>query len=133
MSNEEKLSRALQILATIEPVVEQPNAVIISAYDNDGISRGNVGGLVQLSIAALTAALGVKQSFRDQHWVINMDQDRALEGFGLDELAHLYLPTTKTRLQRITASVLAFCFVSAFLTILIVGLFVVVRWLFHYL
>ncbi len=94
---------------------------------------GNSGGFIQLAIAALRAAGGEERLFKKESWWIDYDLDCSIKGFKPDPDAHIYLPPTKTRFQKLWRNLLSLCVVAFILAALLVGSLKIFTWMMHML
>ena len=101
--------------------------------DSDGFIIGNAQGFVNLAIASLKAAQGEEQSFKSYPWWVNYDLDWSLPGLKPDTSAHLYLPVERGGLRRLGHKAVGYGVFSLGAICLVVGLIVILRWLFHIL
>ena len=70
---QDALDQALGILRASAD--EQEAALVVMPPDAYEFIRGNRAGFTQLAIAAILAAQGMDQAFKDEHWVSDWDMD----------------------------------------------------------
>ena len=123
------IAEALARLEIIENTSADPPAMIVLPPDSGQFIIGNSGGFVSLAIAALKAAQGEPQPFKDARWVGQKDLDWALKGLQHDPSAHIYLPPKPT----IWLNILRFIVPVFLMLCLAAGFVSVIRWGYHLL
>lgn len=121
------IAEALARLEIIENTSDKPPAMIVLPPDSGQFIIGNSGGFVSLAIAALKAAQGEPQPFKNARWVGEQDLDWALKGLQHDPDAHIYLPPTPT----IWLKTMRFIVPVFLMLCLVIGFASVVQWGYH--
>jgi hypothetical protein len=127
MASGNEIERALAMLDTPDSDANHPAAMIVLPPGSGDFIIGNRDGFVRLARAALRAAQGEQQSFKDASWVCAQDLNWSVAGLKMDESAHIYLPVKLTRFEKLRQSIFGLIIVALVLICLFVGFVTVVR------
>ena len=122
------IAESLSLLEKIDPAAPDPPAMIVMPPDSGDFIIGNSGGFVRLAIAALMAAQGQPQAFKNEAWVSVQDLDWGVQGLKLDPTAHIYLPPKRTRLQHIGGSLWGYCLLLLVVGVWVTGFVTILHW-----
>lgn len=128
MNNNETIRQALELL---EKAHYERSALVVMPPDSKSFLKGNQGGLTNLAIASLRAALGEKQTFKKNPWFVIEDYDWDVAGIDLDEDAHIYLPPERTKWQRFRSNFLGAAIGFLLAVSIVVGFVTIIRWLIY--
>jgi len=126
MNNSGKIQQAIELLEN--SVADRP-ALVVMPPDSKSFLMGNQTGLINLALASLHAALGEKQTFKNNPWLVIEDYDWDLAGIALDEDAHIYLPPPQTKWQKFRRNFFGAAVGFLLAASILVGLGTIASWL----
>jgi hypothetical protein len=126
MDNIKKIQQALDLL---EKTHCERSALVVMPPDSKSFLMGNQGGLINLATASLRAALGEKQTFKKNPWLVIEDYDWDLAGIDLDDDAHIYLPPRRTKWQTFRSNFWGATIGLLLAISLLVGIGTILTWL----